>query len=43
MHGGMDLEDWTHNKAIQKSVESFRIIAEQKAYLKSLRVPARGK
>jgi len=37
------LEEWTHNKAIQKSVESFRIRPEQKAYLKSLRVPARGK
>ncbi len=37
------LEDWTHNKAIQKSVESFRIPPERKAYLKSLRVPARGK
>lgn len=28
---------WTHNKAIQKSVESYRITAEQKEYLKSLR------
>ena len=37
------LEEWTHNKAIQKSVESFRIRPEQKAYLKSLRAPARGK
>ncbi|MBQ6059706.1 MAG: DNA alkylation repair protein [Clostridia bacterium] len=32
------LGDWTHNKAIQKSVESYRITAEQKAYLKTLRV-----
>ena len=32
------LDDWTHNKAIQKSVESFRITAEQKAYLRTLRV-----
>ncbi len=32
------LDDWTHNKAIQKSVESRRITAEQKAYLKSLKV-----
>lgn len=32
------LEPWTHNKAIQKSVESFRITAEQKAYLKTLKV-----
>lgn len=32
------LDPWTHNKAIQKSVESCRITAEQKAYLKSLKV-----
>lgn len=32
------LEVWTHNKAIQKSVESYRISAEQKAYLKTLKV-----
>ena len=32
------LDDWTHNKAIQKSVESYRITPEQKAYLKSLKV-----
>lgn len=32
------LDDWTHNKAIQKSVESNRITSEQKAYLKSLKV-----
>ncbi len=32
------LDDWTHNKAIQKSVESNRITKEQKAYLKSLKV-----
>ncbi len=31
------LERWTHNKAIQKSVESYRITSEQKEYLKSLR------
>lgn len=35
---GKKLDDWTHNKAIQKSVESYRITAEQKAYLKTLRV-----
>ncbi|MCR5509382.1 MAG: DNA alkylation repair protein [Lachnospiraceae bacterium] len=29
---------WTHNKAIQKSVESYRITPEQKAYLKSLKI-----
>ena len=32
------LDPWTHNKAIQKSVESYRITAEQKAYLKTLKV-----
>lgn len=31
------LDDWTHNKAIQKSVESRRITEEQKDYLKSLK------
>ena len=32
------LNDWVHNKAIQKSVESFRITDEQKLYLKTLKV-----
>lgn len=32
------LEPWTHNKTIQKSVESYRIDAEKKTYLKSLKV-----
>ena len=36
------LEPWTHNKAIQKSVESFRITPEQKAYLKTLKVKTAG-
>lgn len=31
------LGPWTHNKAIQKSVESNRITPEQKAYLKTLK------
>ena len=31
------LDVWTHNKAIQKSVESRRIAPEQKEYLKGLR------
>ena len=31
------LEPWTHNKTIQKAVESYRITAEQKAYLKKLK------
>lgn len=32
------LEKWTHNKAIQKSIESYRILDEQKAYLRSLKI-----
>ena len=32
------LVPWTHNKAIQKARESFRITAEQKEYLKTLRI-----
>ena len=36
-----DMDPWTHNKAIQKAVESYRITAEQKAYLKSLRKRSR--
>ena len=32
------LEPWTHNKTIQKSVESYRIDDEKKAYLRSLKV-----
>ena len=32
------LEPWTHNKTIQKAVESYRITQEQKEYLKSLKV-----
>ena len=32
------LDDWTHNKTIQKAVESYRISPEQKAYLKTLKV-----
>ena len=35
---GTRLDEWTHNKAIQKSVESRRITEEQKIYLKSLKV-----
>ena len=31
------LDRWTHNKAIQKSIESFRITNEQKDYLRTLR------
>ena len=29
---------WTHNKTIQKAVESYRITSEQKEYLKSLKI-----
>ncbi|MBR6256279.1 MAG: DNA alkylation repair protein [Lachnospiraceae bacterium] len=32
------LEPWTHNKAIQKAVESYRVSDEHKAYLKTLKV-----
>ena len=32
------LDTWAHNKAIQKSIESYRINDEQKAYLKTLKV-----
>ena len=31
------LDEWTHKKAIQKAVESFRVTDEHKAYLKTLR------
>lgn len=31
------LDTWTHNKTIQKAVESFRITKEQKQYLKTLK------
>ena len=31
------LDDWIHNKTIQKARESFRITPEQKQYLKSLK------
>lgn len=31
------LEIWTHNKTIQKAVESYRITPEQKNYLKTLK------
>ena len=32
------LDPWVHNKAIQKSVESYRITKEQKDYLRTLKV-----
>ena len=32
------LDEWTHNKAIQKALESYRVTDEQKAYLRTLKV-----
>jgi len=32
------LDDWTHNKAIQKAIESYRVTDVQKAYLRTLKV-----
>ena len=32
------LDKWTHNKAIQKSIESYRVADEHKAYLKTLKI-----
>lgn len=32
------LDKWTHNKAIQKSIESYRISDEKKTFLKSLKM-----
>lgn len=32
------LDEWTHNKTIQKAVESFRISAQRKEYLKTLKI-----
>ena len=32
------LDKWTHNKAIQKAVESYRITDEQKGYLRTLKI-----
>lgn len=32
------LDTWTHNKAIQKAVESYRIADERKTYLKGLKI-----
>ena len=35
---GNKLDTWTHNKPIQKAIESNRINAEQKNYLKGLKI-----
>ncbi len=32
------LDIWTHNKTIQKAIESYRITEEQKSYLRSLKI-----
>ena len=32
------LDKWTHNKAIQKAIESFRVSDEHKQYLKTLKI-----
>ena len=32
------LDTWTHNKTIQKAIESYRISTEQKEYLRTLKV-----
>lgn len=32
------LDAWTHNKTIQKAIESYRVTDEHKAYLRTLRV-----
>ncbi|WP_034449027.1 DNA alkylation repair protein [Butyrivibrio sp. AE2032] len=34
---GNKLDKWTHNKSIQKAVESYRITPEQKEFLKTLK------
>ena len=37
------LAPWTHNKTIQKAIESYRISPEQKAYLRTLKVKTNRK
>ena len=37
------LDAWTHNKTIQKAVESYRITPDQKSYLKTLKIPKKSK
>ena len=36
--GQHKLDKWTHNKAIQKAIESYRITTEQKEYLRTLKL-----
>ena len=35
---GRKLDVWTHNKTIQKAIESYRITSEQKEYLRGLKI-----
>ncbi len=35
------LDNWTHNKTIQKAIESYRITPEQKEYLRTLKIKKR--
>ncbi|MBQ6364140.1 MAG: DNA alkylation repair protein [Lachnospiraceae bacterium] len=37
------LDVWTHNKAIQKAIESYRITPEQKEYLRTLKIRRDGR
>ena len=32
------MDAWTHNKTIQKAIESYRITQVQKVYLRTLRI-----
>ena len=34
----LHLAPWTHNKTIQKTIESYRITPEQKEYLRTLKI-----
>ncbi|MBE6084770.1 MAG: DNA alkylation repair protein [Selenomonas ruminantium] len=40
---GQALDVWTHNKAIQKAIESRRITTEQKTYLRTLKISRKVK
>lgn len=37
-----ELDVWTHNKTIQKAIESYRITPEQKNYLRTLKIKVGG-
>ena len=39
---GNRLDAWTHNKAIQKAIESYRVSDEHKAHLRALRRKEKG-